>query len=133
MESRSRVLLLTRPLAVAAVALVGLSGCATLKWPWWGRGEAATSETAPTAVQSAEQAEASAATQAPPRVIEPEVERRTIKRTRIDTENFELGPWYGVLSVEDFGTNPAYGIKAAYHITEDFFFCLLYTSDAADE
>jgi outer membrane beta-barrel protein len=122
MESRSRVLLLTRPLAVAAVALVGLSGCASLKWPWWGRGDAAGAEPAPTVVQSVEQAEAAEASAAPPRVIEPEVERRTIKRTRIDTENFEVGPWYGVLSVEDFGTNPAYGIKAAYHITEDFFF-----------
>ena len=50
MESRSRVLLLTRPLAVAAVALVGLSGCASLKWPWWGRGEAATAETGPVRV-----------------------------------------------------------------------------------
>jgi outer membrane beta-barrel protein len=122
MESRSRVLLLTRPLAVAAVALVGLSGCASLKWPWWGRGDAAGAEPAPTVVQSVEQAEAAEASAAPPRVIEPEVERCTIKRTRIDTENFEVGPWYGVLSVEDFGTNPAYGIKAAYHITEDFFF-----------
>ena len=122
MESRSRVLLLTRPLALVAVAAFGLSGCAALKWPWWGRGAQTADTAAPTVVQSVEQAEASEAAAAPPRVIEPEVERRTIKRPKIDTENFEVGPWYGVLSVEDFGTNPTYGIKAAYHITEDFFF-----------
>ena len=29
---------------------------------------------------------------------------------------------YGVLSIEDFGTHPVYGLTAAYHITEDFFF-----------
>ena len=120
MESRSRVLLLTRPLAVVVVAAFGLSGCAALKWPWWGRDKAQAE--APTVVQANEQAESREANETPPRVIEPEVERRTIKRPKIDTENFEVGPWYGVLSVEDFGTNPAYGIKAAYHITEDFFF-----------
>jgi outer membrane beta-barrel protein len=27
-----------------------------------------------------------------------------------------------VLSIEDFGTHPSYGLTAAYHITEDFFF-----------
>ena len=120
MESRSRVLLLTRPLAVVVVAAFGLSGCAALKWPWWGRDKAQAE--APTVVQSNEQAETRDANETPPRVIEPEVERRTIKRPKIDTENFELGAWYGVLSVEDFGTNPAYGVKASYHITEDFFF-----------
>ncbi len=122
MESRSRVLLLTRPLALVAVAAFGLTGCAALKWPWWGRDAATADAQAPTAVQSAEQAEAREAAAVPPRVIEPEVERRIIRRPKVDTENFELGPWYGVLGVEDFGTNPAYGLKAAYHITEDFFF-----------
>ncbi len=55
-------------------------------------------------------------------MIDPEVERREIKRPKIDTENWELGAYYGWLTVEDFGTNPAYGVKAAYHATEDFFF-----------
>ncbi|MCS6946254.1 MAG: outer membrane beta-barrel domain-containing protein, partial [Steroidobacteraceae bacterium] len=49
-------------------------------------------------------------------------ERREIKRPKIDSENFELGLYYGGLSVEDFGTNPSYGLKVAYHVTEDFFF-----------
>ncbi len=33
----------------------------------------------------------------------------------------ELGLFYGALSIEDFGSNPDYGVTAAYHITEDFF------------
>jgi len=56
-----------------------------------------------------------------PQVIEPEVERRDINRARIDTENFELGGYAGIMSVEDFGTNAVYGARLAYHITESFF------------
>jgi outer membrane beta-barrel protein len=41
---------------------------------------------------------------------------------KIRSANVELGLNYGALSVEDFGTNPSYGITAAYHVTEDFFF-----------
>ena len=40
----------------------------------------------------------------------------------MDAENIELGAFYGALSIEDFGTNPVYGVRAAYHVTEDFFF-----------
>ncbi len=54
-------------------------------------------------------------------VIEPDIYRRDIVVPRIDTENFELTAYYGVLDVEDFGTEPAYGFRAAYHVTEDFF------------
>ena len=61
-------------------------------------------------------------TDIPPRVIEPEVERREIKVARIDAENLEVGVFYGALSIEDFGTNPVQGLTAAYHVTEDLFF-----------
>jgi len=54
-------------------------------------------------------------------VIEPDIYRRDIVVPRIDTENFEFTAYYGVLDVEDFGTEPSYGFRAAYHITEDFF------------
>ncbi len=114
MESRSRVLLLIRPIAVAALTTVFLSGCAALRGPWWGAKTPAD--------QTGSTAEADDNSAAPPRVLETSVTRRQIKRPAIDTENFELGGWYGVLNVEDFGTNPAYGVKAAYHISEDFFF-----------
>ena len=54
-------------------------------------------------------------------VIEPELERRSITEADIDSEDFEAGVFAGVMNVEDFGTNPVYGVRAAYHITEDFF------------
>lgn len=50
-----------------------------------------------------------------------EPERKKVKIERLDTENFELGGFAGVLSVEDFGSDLVYGVRAAYHITEDFF------------
>lgn len=54
-------------------------------------------------------------------VIEPEVERRDIKTAKIDTEDFEIGVFGGIMSVEDFGTNPVYGLRLAYHISEFLF------------
>jgi outer membrane beta-barrel protein len=111
MESRTRVLLLTLVLAV------GLSGCASLKWPWFGRHKHA----GPTADEAAKADEDPSST-APPRVIDPQVERRKIKVPKIHSQNVELGAFYGIMSVEDFGTNPVYGVQLDYHVTEDFFF-----------
>jgi outer membrane beta-barrel protein len=55
------------------------------------------------------------------RIIEPEVVRREIKTPRIDAENVEFGAFAGIMSIEDFGTNPVYGLRLAYHIAEDLF------------
>ncbi|MFQ5469499.1 MAG: outer membrane beta-barrel domain-containing protein [Gammaproteobacteria bacterium] len=55
-------------------------------------------------------------------VIQPEVERQQINVSQIDSEDFEIGVFTGVLSVEDFGANAIYGIRGAYHITEGVFF-----------
>jgi len=67
-------------------------------------------------------------------VIEPDIYRRDIVVPRIDTENFEITAYYGVLDVEDFGTEPSYGLRAAYHITEDFFIeGAIGASEASDE
>lgn len=54
-------------------------------------------------------------------VIEPKVERREVKPPEIDTENFELTGFFGLISVEDFGTNGVYGARLGYHVTENFF------------
>ena len=54
-------------------------------------------------------------------VIEPDLNRREIKTDAIDTENIEIGAFYGILSIEDFSSNEVYGVRAAYHVTEDFF------------
>jgi outer membrane beta-barrel protein len=50
-----------------------------------------------------------------------EPERREVKVNQIDTEDFEIGPYGGILDVQDFGSNAVYGLRGAYHITEDFF------------
>ncbi len=109
METGIRILLLSVVLA--------LSGCASIR-NWLDRDE----PTEDTSAQADTQADADDANAAPPRVIEPQVARRTVKVPRIDTENIEIGGVFGALSIEDFGTNPVYGVTAAYHVTEDFFF-----------
>ncbi len=116
MESRTRVLLLTRALVAATLLTFSLSGCA------WIKGIFGKKETAEQEQVAREQTEEQEDNAAAPRVIDPEVERREIKRPAIDTENFEIGAYYGSMSVEDFASNPVYGVKAAYHVTEDFFF-----------
>ena len=109
METGIRILLLSVVLA--------LSGCASIR-NWLDRDEPKED----TSAQADTQADSDDSNAAPPRVIEPEVARRKIKVPRIDTENIEIGGVFGALSVEDFGTNPVYGVTAAYHVTEDFFF-----------
>lgn len=54
-------------------------------------------------------------------VIEPELERRDIQIAAIDTEDFEVGLYAGIMSIEDFGVNTSVGARLAYHITEKFF------------
>lgn len=61
--------------------------------------------------------------EAPPteQVIQPEIDRRTVRIPRIDTEDFEVGGFVGILSVEDFGAKPVYGGRLVYHVNEDYF------------
>jgi outer membrane beta-barrel protein len=101
MESRIRVLLLIVP-------ALALGGCSL--WPF---GKKPRAEPAPV--------EASAEDGRAPAVVEPEVVRRKIKTPRIKSHDFEIGPYVGSISVEDFGVNPAYGARLDYHISEDFF------------
>ncbi len=110
MESRTRVLLLSLALSVS------LSGCSMLRWPWFGKHPPA-DQSADAAAKADEDPNAIE----PPRVIDPDVERRKIKVPKIKAKNVEIGGYYGLMSVQDFGTNPVYGLRADYHITEDFF------------
>lgn len=66
-------------------------------------------------------------------VIEPDLERRTVERPAIDRENFEVGLYYGVLSIEDFDTGEVVGASLAYHITEDLFFEGTYGQSEGDK
>ena len=51
----------------------------------------------------------------------PQVERREIKEPAIDREDFEVTAFGGIMSIEDFGTDPVYGARLAYHLTEGFY------------
>ncbi len=98
MESRFRVLFLI-------CAIVSLPGCAATKNLFGLDNEEAPPPTA----------------EGPGQVIDPEVERREIKEPAIDREDFEVGAFVGIMSIEDFGSNFVYGARIAYHITEGFF------------
>lgn len=102
-----------RVLFLIALAATTLPGCALFR----GDGEAASTS-------EGIEATAGDSTGSLPQdrpIIEPQVERREIRRARIDTEDFEIGAYFGVLSIEDFESNTVYGARLAYHITEDFF------------
>lgn len=98
MESRLRVLFLIS-------ALIVVSGCAATK-NLFGIGP----EEAPPP-----------SSEPPGQVVEPEVERREVKEPQIDREDFEVGGFVGLMSIEDFGSDIVYGARLAYHVTEGFF------------
>lgn len=54
-------------------------------------------------------------------IIEPDLDRREVDESEIDSENFEAGFYTGVMSIEDFGSNNVYGYRLAYHLSEDWF------------
>ncbi len=65
-------------------------------------------------------------------VILPEVERREITPAAIDSEDFEVGAFAGILSIEDFSSEVVYGVRGAWHVTEDFFFEASYGTSEGD-
>jgi len=101
-----------RLLFLIALAATTLPGCALFR-----RGEVSL----PPATEQQTAAEPVTGEPSDQPIIDPQVERREIRRTRIDTEDFEVGAYVGVLSVEDFESNVVYGARLAYHLTEDFF------------
>jgi len=69
----------------------------------------------------------------PEQVVRPEIERRDINEADIDTEDFEAGVFYGLMNVEDFGTNAVYGARLTYHVTEYVFVEGAYGQTDTDE
>lgn len=82
---------------------------------------------------SADAATASDSGAAQQQVIQPQIKRRTIDVDKIDTEDFEIGVFSGLLSTEDFGTNMVIGARAAYHVTEGVFFEAAYAKSDTTE
>lgn len=102
MESRFRVLFLVLP------TFSSLSGCAATRG-LFGLGDEEAPPSRPAEAPTPEQ------------VIDPEVVRRDVAEPDIDTENFEIGAFAGMMSIEDFGSDIVYGARLAYHITEGLF------------
>ncbi len=92
-------------LSSVLLAAALLSGCG-----WFHRGE-----------KSARSRFVAEEPQAEPSIIEPQVNRREVKTPKIKAKDFELGGYFGALSIQDFGTNSIYGVRAAYHVSEDIF------------
>jgi outer membrane beta-barrel protein len=103
MESRNRILLLTHALAWLVVA--------------WGGSAAAQDDTDADGMP----------------VVAPELTREEVTVASIDTENFEVGIYGGLMSVEDFGVNSVTGLRFAYHITEDWFLESAYGMTTTEE
>ncbi len=55
-------------------------------------------------------------------IIEPEIYRRSLDESKIDSENFEVTAFSGLMSVEDFGVNMLIGTRLAFHVSEGVFF-----------
>jgi outer membrane beta-barrel protein len=55
-------------------------------------------------------------------LIEPDVQPRPVDEALIDTENFEIGAFTGILNIEDFESSFLWGGKLTYHLSERFFF-----------
>ena len=116
METRVRGLLLTAALLSSAV----LPGCATVhRWREHRAEVRAAGEEA--RAEAAQENPSAGSDSVPPGVVQPQVQRRKVEVPRIRSSNFELGAHYGVMSIEDFGSHPAYGFDLAYHVTEDLF------------
>lgn len=64
-------------------------------------------------------------------IFDPKVERREVDVDAINTENWELGLHYGLISIEDFGTKEIASLSVSYHVTEDFFLSLNYGESEA--
>jgi len=57
----------------------------------------------------------------PEPVIPAQLDRRQVHIPKISATDIEVGAFAGILSVQDFGANPSFGIRLGYHVTEDYF------------
>lgn len=65
--------------------------------------------------------------------IDPNIERRDIKEFDIDSENFEISLFAGVISIEDFSSDISVGARVAYHVNENLFIEASYAQATAGE
>lgn len=65
-------------------------------------------------------------------VIDPDIERRQLTVDDIDSENFEIGAYVGIISIEDFDSEIVIGARLAYHFSEALFFEASYGESEGD-
>ena len=66
-------------------------------------------------------------------VIEPQVARRDIDPPKIDTDDFEISGFVGLMSIEDFESGMVYGARLDYHVSERLFVGASYGQTDAGE
>lgn len=59
-------------------------------------------------------------------VVEPQVDRRDIRKPKFPSNDFEIGLFTGVYATQNFGSSNVNGVRLGYHITEDVFFSAAY-------
>lgn len=59
-------------------------------------------------------------------VVEPQVDRRDIRKPKYPSNDFEIGLFTGVYATQNFGSSNVSGVRLGYHITEDVFFSAAY-------
>jgi outer membrane beta-barrel protein len=99
-------------LGLTSVALMlGLSGCSL--WPTHSSPADASATPVATAapIDTTEQGA----------VIDPETARRKVVVPHIKNKDWESGVYVGVLSTQELQSALTYGVRASYHINEDFF------------
>jgi outer membrane beta-barrel protein len=69
----------------------------------------------------------------PDTVITPQPERREISEANIDSENFEIALFAGVISIEDFSSSAMLSARLAYHIHANFFVEAAYAQATAGD
>lgn len=67
------------------------------------------------------------------KIIAPDIVRTPLQESDIDSENFELGLFVGLLSIDDFGANMVTGVTLAYHISENLFLDAAYAMSEAEK
>jgi outer membrane beta-barrel protein len=54
--------------------------------------------------------------------IKPQAADTLLKEAKIDTESWEIGPYYGIYAFEGLGGSGVLGVRFAYHLPDEIFF-----------
>lgn len=66
-------------------------------------------------------------------VIQPDIKRSSFIESEIKTADYEIIANVGIISIEDFGSNIALGLKLNYHISDDVFIGAEWVNSTGEE